>query len=185
MNKIERVKGRTSHKIGVFAGTFDPIHNGHLAFAEAAIKSHGLDKVIFIIERQPRGKSQVTPYKLRHEMLGRAIASNANFDIVEAPENQLTLAGTLPYLQKLFKNAHIHFLMGQDVASSAKNWPNAKHLLSQITIIEAKRSGDGAKSASSSQIREAIALGKYSSYLPPAVARYIKSHKLYTSASSE
>ncbi len=172
-------------RIGIFSGTFDPIHNGHLAFAQAAIKSHNLSKVIFIIEQSPRRKNNVTPYEMRTEMLRRAIAARADFDIVEAPEQQLTLAGTLPYLRVLFKDADIYLLVGEDVAKDIKNWPGAKKLLRGLAVIVAQRGAEGLTGVSSSKIRSSITKDQPNLAVPPTVAHYIKAHKLYESASSE
>jgi nicotinate-nucleotide adenylyltransferase len=46
-------------KIGIFAGTFDPIHEGHVAFAQAVLADLSLDKIYFLPERQPRRKTNV------------------------------------------------------------------------------------------------------------------------------
>jgi cytidyltransferase-like protein len=47
--------------IGIYPGSFDPVHEGHFAFAKAALETGRLDTVIFLPEMKPRGKPQVTP----------------------------------------------------------------------------------------------------------------------------
>lgn len=62
-------------KVGLFGGTFDPVHNGHLAIAQAALQS-GLDEVWFLADAQPRHKANVTDYAHRYTMLNLATADN-------------------------------------------------------------------------------------------------------------
>ncbi|HVI69805.1 MAG TPA: adenylyltransferase/cytidyltransferase family protein, partial [Magnetospirillaceae bacterium] len=56
-------------RVGVFSGTFDPVHRGHLAFALSAQKRAQLDTVVFLPEHSPRGKIAVGSFTHRLEML--------------------------------------------------------------------------------------------------------------------
>lgn len=71
-----------SHKIGIFGGSFNPIHIGHLVIAEAAWQEFGLEKVIFIPTADTPQKDMHNIDKhLRYEMVRLAIAGNDHFSI--------------------------------------------------------------------------------------------------------
>jgi nicotinate-nucleotide adenylyltransferase len=116
-------------RIGVFAGTFDPVHAGHIAFAHATAKDARLDSVLFLPERKPRHKQGVTSFEHRKKMLEIATAPFANLHVLELPEEAFTAANTLPHLQQLYPNSMLVLLLGSDVATHVLSWPNVDLLL--------------------------------------------------------
>jgi nicotinate-nucleotide adenylyltransferase len=127
-------------RIGIFAGTFNPVHHGHVAFAFAAIDICHLDRVIFLPESQPRRKNNVTPIKLRAARLGEVLETHTSLGVVTVDDKNFTVANTLPKLQQLFPNANITFLVGSDVALQLKEWDNIKQLLKTCSIAIGLRS---------------------------------------------
>ncbi len=83
-------------KVGILAGTFDPIHIGHIAFALRAIEKAQLDKVILLPEREPRRKRNVTDFNHRLSMLKLSVKS---FELLEVLE--LFLVFVVPLLVPL------------------------------------------------------------------------------------
>ncbi|HEU5121705.1 MAG TPA: adenylyltransferase/cytidyltransferase family protein, partial [Candidatus Saccharimonadales bacterium] len=65
-------------RIGIYSGTFDPVHYGHIAFAASAIRACNLDEVVFLPEPQPRYKAGVTDIAHRLALLTMATAAQSN-----------------------------------------------------------------------------------------------------------
>lgn len=196
-------------KIGVFSGTFDPVHKGHVAFALAAAETAGLDKVYLLPEALPRRKQGVTHYAHRIAMLRLAIKPHPKLGILDLPDKQFTVNRTLPRLQKRFKQADLYLLIGSDVvpvlASGA--WPDAKNLLSSVKLVVGLRGDEDGqviaaqlqallpdrkfhivktidKHASSNAIRASLRQGKSHISSLRSTERYIKKNWLYASVSS-
>ena len=70
-------------RVGVFGGTFDPVHSGHLVIAEQCREQAKLDQVWFIPSARPPHKVAMTPFERRSEMLQLAIAGNPAFRVEE------------------------------------------------------------------------------------------------------
>lgn len=123
-------------KIGIFAGTFDPIHKGHIAFAQAAIHQCGLEKVYFLPEQHPRTKQDVTPIDRRIDYIRQSIRHTPELGLLHPQEDQFTVDKTLPRLQSLFHYVHITLLIGSDIAcTSLAHWHNLPILLSSVDFI--------------------------------------------------
>jgi len=113
-------------RVGIYAGTFDPVHVGHIAFALQAMQSAKLDFVYFLPERSPRRKEHASHYGHRVAMLRRAIRPHASFGLLDLPVKQFNVLKTLPELQaKIGKDTTLVFLMGSDVALYLPSWQNA------------------------------------------------------------
>ena len=135
-----REMARTSH-IGIYAGTFDPIHPGHVAFAQEAMRVCKLDKVVFLPEREPRGKHGVTGHSHRAALIKLAVESIPGFEVLELSTPRFTIKDTLPTLQRLYRNAELTFLLGSDVAESLHNWEHVNELLSSASLVIGLRKG--------------------------------------------
>lgn len=131
-------------KVGILAGTFDPVHAGHIAFAMAAMGTARLDKVYLLPERAPRGKMAVTSYHHRLKMLELAIAGHPELEVLDLPGKHHSVAETLPILKKRFAGVQMGFLMGSDVASAINNWPEAELLRWHSLIIGLRANDDEA-----------------------------------------
>lgn len=129
-------------KIGIFAGTFDPVHKGHIEFALAAAANAGLDTVIFLPERQPRGKDEVTDYDTRVGALKRAIAAIDKLRLWDFPETKFTVSETLPRISSKLPGAKLYLLIGSDVAKDISDWPKASELLKSAKLIVGLRGSD-------------------------------------------
>lgn len=113
-----------SVKIGIYPGAFDPVHDGHVAFAEAALIKHGLDRVFFLPEPSPRHKQGVKALQHRTAMVQRAVQSNPKLGLIVLEQQRFTVHETWPVVVARFKGAEIHMLLGHDVAQRLASWPN-------------------------------------------------------------
>lgn len=193
-------------RIGIFAGTFDPVHDGHIAFAQGAIEACALDKVYFLVEPRPRHKQGVKSIEHRHTMVDAAIKHEALLGSIHLPDSQFTIDGTLPRLLARFEGAKLYLLMGDDVVRHLTAWPYIERLVNSVEFIiglrHASRSAveeslvtlnkaRGGKlrysfidmpvgsKVSSSRIRTELQEGLVPVGVPPVVLRYIYKHKLY------
>jgi nicotinate-nucleotide adenylyltransferase len=200
-------------RIGLFAGTFDPVHTGHLVFALKTIKEAKLDKVYFLPERRPQLKPDVVHFGHRTAMLARAIRPYPQLGLLELPEPYFSVKRTLPRLQKQFPAADLVFLMGSDtfLKMNVDNWPSADLaiFLSQVNLAVGLRSERSraqvnaamsslpiqpksvsilnltAKQVSSRQIRNSFRHGQKADGLLSSVQAYAHAHWLYVSLAGE
>jgi len=111
----------TKKYIGIYSGSFDPIHEGHISFAKEAMKVCRLDTIVFMPERFPRGKPNVSPISERVTELEIALAETS-FVVLNAHADQFTVDETLTELEVLYPDTVFTFLIGSDVALYLPNW---------------------------------------------------------------
>lgn len=126
-------------RIGIYAGTFDPVHAGHIAFALQAQKATKLDKVYLVPERQPRGKRHVTHFAHRVAMIRRATKPYASITALELEDKSFTIDHTLPRLKQRFPQSRLVFMCGSDVLSHMPDWPRIEQLLLSVELVIGKR----------------------------------------------
>jgi nicotinate-nucleotide adenylyltransferase len=132
-----------TQRIGIYPGTFDPVHPGHIAFAREALQACQLDEVILLPERLPRGKQHVTGLAQRVTLLTKATATVANVRIAQLQSDQFTVAGTLPELEQLFPDAELTLLVGSDIARTfLYRWPGLEILLASMRLAIGLRGHD-------------------------------------------
>lgn len=119
----------------MYAGTFDPVHAGHVAFALQALQAAQLDKVYFLPERRPRDKQHVEHFGHRVAMLKRATAPHPQFEVLELVDISFSVERTLPKLQRLFEGDQLVFLFGSDIVPKLASWPKAERLLEHELVI--------------------------------------------------
>lgn len=206
--RLNAVKGPLLTKVGIFSGTFDPVHSGHIAFALSAAQSAGLDKVYFLPESLPRRKQGVTHYAHRMAMLDIALKPFPKLAILELPDKQFSVNKTLPKLKKLLADSELFILVGSDVLDllasdqAETKWPGHQRLLeSAKLIVGVREGGDVCKyeelmsviqdegivvstdkpHMSSRDIRRAIMQGKLDSGLLESLKKYVDMNWLYVS----
>jgi len=137
------MRQRTGQHIGIYSGTFDPIHVGHITFALEALRLCQLDKVVFLPEPQPREKSSVTDITKRITAIQKAITDHEGLAVLAPESSQFTTNDTLPRLHELFKDADLTLLVGSDIVRTfAYRWQNLDVLLRDVTLAIGMRLGD-------------------------------------------
>ncbi len=133
-------------RLGLFGGTFDPPHLGHLILAEAARDQLNLDKVLWIVAGQSPLKldRQLSPAPIRVEMVGAAIADNPHFALsrvdLDRPGPHYTVE-TLALLGAEYPNAEFYFLMGEDSLRDLPRWKDPAKLITQTWLAVLQRPG--------------------------------------------
>lgn len=128
-------------RIGIYSGTFNPVHSGHVTFALQALQTAKLDKVYFLPERRPRYKQNVEHYGHRIAMIRRALHLHPKLEVLETDDISFTVSRTLPRLELRFPGAELVFLMGSDVAIHVSSWPNIDMLLERSELAIGLRAG--------------------------------------------
>lgn len=124
-------------KIGLFPGTFDPIHDGHVAVGQAAMDQLDLDMILFLIEEQPWGDKHPVSLKHRRNMLKLAIKNLPNFALHTEVEKHFTLQKTLPKLERYFEDDELYFIFGADVFlhMNEEQWPNLEEIFKHYIVV--------------------------------------------------
>lgn len=129
--------------IGIYSGTFDPVHAGHISFALASIGRCKLENIFLLPEKNPRGKQNVTPIMQRTAQIEEAIRDHTRLKIMTLGMDRFTPRQTLPQLEKQFPGAKLYFLIGSDVVRTLPyRWPDLSLLLERTALIIGMRSGD-------------------------------------------
>lgn len=133
-------------RLGVFGGSFDPVHYGHLLLAECCREQLCLDKVLFVPAGLPPHKKdhRLTPAVHRVAMLELALAAEPGFEIcryeVDRAEVSYTVE-TLRYLKSRFPSAELFLLVGADMLNDLPNWREAGEVCRLATPVGVRRGG--------------------------------------------
>ena len=189
-------------RIGLFGGSFDPVHNAHVALARLALTELALDEVRWIPAGQPWQKArQLAAPQHREAMVRLAIEGEPRF-VLERCE--LRRAGpsftldTVRELQDKEPGQEWFLVLGQDQYAGLHTWRDWRELLGRVTLAVANRPGSTPHAhadveraphrvvalpmmdISSTAIRDRVAAGQgVADLVPAAVASYIDQHHLY------
>ncbi len=134
-------------KLGIFGGTFDPIHNGHLVVAEYARMEMDLARVLFIPAGQPWFKDgqPVADSKHRLEMVRLAITDNPHFAVSDMEIRRDGPTYTIDTLAALRKEVGVddefYFILGVDALNELHRWRRPRDVLDMATVVGVKRPG--------------------------------------------
>jgi nicotinate-nucleotide adenylyltransferase len=188
-------------RIGLFGGTFDPIHMGHLIVAEWITDSLELDKTIFIPNNiHPfRKRSDITGSQHRLKMVEKAIQEFPRFDVSDLElrnEGVSYTIDTLHYFISEYPESNIYYIMGADNLKDFTSWKQPHEILKLVNLVVYNRPGIEINESlehermilidspfidiSSTHVRHRIREHRaFRSLVPPEVYRYITEHKLY------
>jgi nicotinate-nucleotide adenylyltransferase len=134
-------------RIGIFGGTFDPVHYGHLIVAEQAREQAALDQMWFVPSARPPHKPDqtISPFDRRGEMLSLALAGQEDKFRVEAIERDRPgpsyTADTLDELSQRHPNTDWFLLLGADSVKDLPTWHDPLRIIDRATILVAARRG--------------------------------------------
>ncbi len=187
-------------RIGLLGGTFDPIHQGHLALAEAALKQLKLDRLYFIptFQHPLEKKDAQASAEDRLEMIRIAIRNEPKFAISDFEIKQKGVSYTVETIKEFRKQfpkpSELFFITGGDWGKNLDQWKEIDTIFSLAHFVVASRPGFDLKNlpksvqildfvplnVSSTQLRKQIKDGKSSpAFIPSDVLTYMKRKRLY------
>jgi len=200
-------------RIGIFGGTFDPPHLGHLILAAEAKDQLKLDRLLWVLTPDPphKKKQRLTPIEIRYNLVEASLKNDDNFELsrvdLDRPGPHYTL-DTIKIIAERFPEADIFYIIGGDSLSDFPNWYRAKDILTAVSGLGVmRRPGDeidldclesnlpGIKEKvrfvdaplleiSSHEIRKRILESSpYRYYLKPEVFDLIRNENLYSGVS--
>lgn len=132
-------------RLGLFGGTFDPIHLGHLVLAESCREALGLDSVWFVVAGQPPHKQgDRTPVNDRIEMVRIAIAGNPAFEVSEVESRSPGPHYTYRTLEQIARERpgdELFFLIGGDSLVDLPGWKEPGLVMERATVVAVGRHG--------------------------------------------
>lgn len=195
----------TGGRIGVFSGTFDPVHRGHVESCVVALGALSLDNVLILIEKEPRRKTDVADFMDRANMLELATEDYPSLQLVDLETKNVTTKDTLAYLRQRFPDSEYWYIVGSDMLAHIEDWPDADKLFQNMHLCVVLRDNDELKAVknkieelekthegtkftilpsvwspiSSSKVKNSLQKGELVTGVDPAVQEYIKRHQLY------
>ena len=190
---------KRAERIGIFGGTFNPPHLGHLLIAEQARETARLKKVLFVPAFQPPhkiGREIIAP-RHRLEMTRLAVRGNRFLDVSDVEIRQAGISytvNTMRFLRSQMPDAEFFLILGSDSLAEYDGWKEPGEIRSMAQLLVYPR-GSGAElrlspgvesirgpaiGISATDIRGRVARGQSIRYLVPAtVESYIRKHRLY------
>ena len=188
-------------RLAIFGGTFDPIHNAHLAAAREAAAAYRLDQVWFVPAERPPHKAGIThaPYEDRYRMVELACQGEPKFTasrLEQGPLSSYSIDTIEKVRARLDPADELFFLIGADAFAEIQTWRRWREVIRAVEFIVVSRPGhwyavpEGARvdrlesldlPVSSSEIRRRLALGEDRVEAPAPVLTYIRERGLYRS----
>ena len=190
---------RAAMRVGVFGGTFDPVHVGHLAIANAALESVPLDHVMFVLARRAPLKEHgpVAGESDRLTMLELAVAGQPRFSVSRIELDREGPSYTVDTLEGLAGTDDLFLILGGDAMAALPRWKGHERIVELATLVVAERPGAPERAGnarngsivafdaprldiSSRELRARAARGRSLRYLvPDPVWRHIEARGLY------
>ncbi|MGA3286560.1 MAG: nicotinate-nucleotide adenylyltransferase [Bacteroidota bacterium] len=188
-------------RIGIFGGTFDPPHKGHITIAKEAMKQLSLDTIYFVPAYLPPHKLQHYSMTAKHRltMVKLAIDGHKDFKVSTIELQRRGISYTVDTLKAFrcrFPNATLILIIGADNLEQFQSWKSPKAILQLASLAVYKRRGFNQSlknqniafqpikgqllQVSSTEIRKRLVKGStVSKLLSRSIERYIKRHSLY------
>lgn len=192
-------------RVGVFSGTLDPVHIGHIEACLVSLSALNLDTVCVFLEKHPTRKVNVTDYKDRLAMLKLAVAEYRTINVLDFDEDNVTVESALDALDSKFANAKYWYILGSDMLKHIESWNGFEDLMTNFNLCVVLRNNAEKNSVtnhlnklkenftkmeykilpevwsevSSSKVRQEIKETGTSKNVNPEVLEYIKNFELY------
>ena len=145
-------------KVGIFGGTFDPIHQGHMVIAEQVMGELGLDHILFVpagIPPHKEASSVRASTEDRYGMVEAAVEGNERFSVdrVEVDAGRpMHSVETVQILKERSPNYEWFFITGADEVSNLLAWKDPDRLLEEVVMVAATRPGSTYPSSDTSRL---------------------------------
>lgn len=177
-------------RVGLFGGTFDPPHIGHMVVAQDVLERLALDLLVVMPAARPPHRAAVLAAETRLDLMRRVCADDERFrvsDLELCREGPSYTVDTLRELRETLEPEALFLIMGSDQLRAFSTWRDPKEILQLATLAVMKRAGDGGMNAaddvpflpvevtrvdtSSTLVRERLETGRSIRYLVPESIR--------------
>ena len=198
-------------RIGIFGGTFDPPHKGHIQAAENAVAALQLDRLLLIPTGvAPHKTSIIASAEHRLQMIRQSVQHLSCAQVLDLETRRESVSYTYETVQQLramYPDAKFFLLLGSDMFLSLEHWKNPEQILAEVAVAVFCRGAKGERAAieakvsqmqscgydvyvlsndvvdiSSTQLRRLLAFQSADEFLPQGVGQYIQTEGLYQSA---
>lgn len=196
--QFQKVQTQPRKRVGIYGGTFNPVHNAHLLVADQVGTALCLNKVLLMPDNQPPHidhKDTIAP-KFRLDMLNLAVADNPllGIETEEIKRGGISYSyDTMVALKRKHPDIDYYFIIGGDMVDYLPKWYRIDDLIKLVNFVGVRRPGAVNHSnypviwvdvpqvdISSSDIRQRVREGRSIKYMVPnKVEEYIKEHHLY------
>jgi len=195
-------------KTGIYGGSFNPVHNGHIHLAETALEEFGLDRIFFVPSKisPHRSSDEYVSAEHRISMLELATAHNSKFEVsdYEIRSDRISYTFyTVRHFRKLLPDDTLFLLIGSDMLLTFDRWNSYREIMENTVLgVISRKNGDMGElvkkaselekygrilisskvpmEVSSTEVRKKIAENcNFSCYLDENVVQYIQTNKLY------
>jgi nicotinate-nucleotide adenylyltransferase len=181
-------------KIGIYGGSFDPVHHAHLILARFALEKFALERIIFVPTRvSPYKNDSVATPEARLQMLRSAIEGEPQFEVDDCELQRDPPSYTIDTIEQIRQrkgDATIYCLIGEDNVGKLTKWRRFGDLEKMVRFVVLDRTSQQPSHVypvirrkidiSATEIRKRVATGRSIRYfVPPAVEEIIRREKLY------
>ncbi len=148
-------------RAGIYGGTFDPVHNGHLITAQCVRELRSLDKIIFIPNRISPFKQELKVSEPEHRMnmLKLAIKNIAYFDLSDFEIKRKKVSYTIDTLHRIKQDYdEIELIVGADNIYTFDKWKSPEEIIELVTLLVLKRRTDNEPDIPNKFIKDAVLL---------------------------
>jgi len=199
-------------KIGIYIGAFDPVHTGHLEFANEAVAQNKLDHLYFLVEPKPKYNQGVKAYNHRVNMVMLGVDNDSKLGTIIL-KTKAGIDEYLPIIQNRFKSEEIYLVVPQESLTNFIKWPylisngatklnvaigishgNAVDVIAKLELLSQTSGvkftysffsyGCEPINLKSILVRRSLRKGNKPAEIPGPVYNYISKQNLYFSASS-
>ncbi|MFT4532564.1 MAG: nicotinate-nucleotide adenylyltransferase [Candidatus Saccharimonadales bacterium] len=126
-----------NRRIGIFAGTFDPIHDGHIDIARSAVEHLELEELLILVEESPWGDKSPIDIAHRKEMVELSISSEGKINQLVMDQKRFNIDETLPDLETRFAGCELYFIFGGDIFMhmNEDSWSGLEGLLRHYIVV--------------------------------------------------
>jgi nicotinate-nucleotide adenylyltransferase len=192
-------------RIGVFGGTFDPVHTGHVETAEAVHRALDLDRTLLVVANEPWQKEGIRSVTPAEDRLAMVVAAVSDRPGLEPSRLEIDRGGpsytadTIKELESLYPGSELFLVVGADVVPDLPTWRNEAALQASVVLVMVDRPGAPRQEAppgwravsvpvppfdvSSTELRARLEAGRpVDGLVPEGVIRCIRGRNLYATS---